>query len=339
MYPDSIVELTISHPCCDLVCESCCCGQWAWLRSREYGCHVRCSRSAMAKDARNHGHVRIGPLAMNTCLSVCSSPSFPPTVQRELVESMDSETAVDVASSMTEQGFARRRWKWRIVYLHQGIFAIVAVKKVWYKHHVESNWRWVSCWQYRFRSPRTGHWIQNCPTNDDPEFEGRPRIKRTTGIPKSFLQKVESTLVQGKSVMVTADGSFVIARPDEWALFDKLIKLLMIGLNRNIIVQRFLEKAQIGGSKKPVCCRYSKPSSLRSRFSLLNLFHVIEIGGEDFMLSISLLPWLYHQLLKRAFIGLSGMRIEGFNQPIQVFDWGWRTTDEESWIRRRLVAC
>lgn len=60
-----------------------------------------------------------------------------------------------------------------------------------------------------------GHWIQNCPTNDDPEFEGRPRIKRTTGIPKSFLQKVESAIVQGESVMVTADGSFVVARPDE----------------------------------------------------------------------------------------------------------------------------
>ncbi|KAH9811558.1 DWNN domain-containing protein [Melampsora americana] len=44
------------------------------------------------------------------------------------------------------------------------------------------------------------------PTNDDPEFEGRPRIKRTT---------VESAVVQGKSVMVTADGSFVIARPDD----------------------------------------------------------------------------------------------------------------------------
>ncbi|EGG07942.1 uncharacterized protein MELLADRAFT_77478 [Melampsora larici-populina 98AG31] len=66
-----------------------------------------------------------------------------------------------------------------------------------------------------YRCGLKGHWIQNCPTNDDPEFEGRPRIKRTTGIPKSFLQKVESAVVQGKSVMVTADGSFVIARPDD----------------------------------------------------------------------------------------------------------------------------
>ncbi|KAG0149070.1 hypothetical protein CROQUDRAFT_40434 [Cronartium quercuum f. sp. fusiforme G11] len=66
-----------------------------------------------------------------------------------------------------------------------------------------------------YRCGQKGHWIQNCPTNDDPEFEGRPRIKRTTGIPKSFLQKVEGTVVQGKSVMVTADGSFVIARPDD----------------------------------------------------------------------------------------------------------------------------
>ncbi|KNZ62760.1 hypothetical protein VP01_1225g6 [Puccinia sorghi] len=59
------------------------------------------------------------------------------------------------------------------------------------------------------------HWIQACPTNDNPDFEGRPRIKRTTGIPKSFLQKVENgTPVDGQNVMVTSDGSFVIAKPD-----------------------------------------------------------------------------------------------------------------------------
>ncbi|PLW46427.1 hypothetical protein PCANC_11117 [Puccinia coronata f. sp. avenae] len=66
-----------------------------------------------------------------------------------------------------------------------------------------------------YRCGQKGHWIHACPTNDNPDFEGRPRIKRTTGIPKSFLQKVESGKpVDGQNVMVTSDGSFVIAKPD-----------------------------------------------------------------------------------------------------------------------------
>lgn len=62
-----------------------------------------------------------------------------------------------------------------------------------------------------------GHWIQDCPTNSDPDYRNKPRIKRTTGIPKSFLQTVEAPTQDGENqagLMVTADGNFVIARPD-----------------------------------------------------------------------------------------------------------------------------
>ncbi|POW03633.1 hypothetical protein PSTT_10932 [Puccinia striiformis] len=38
-----------------------------------------------------------------------------------------------------------------------------------------------------YRCGSKGHWINVCPTNDNPDFEGRPRIKRTTGIPKMQL--------------------------------------------------------------------------------------------------------------------------------------------------------
>lgn len=64
----------------------------------------------------------------------------------------------------------------------------------------------------------TGHWIQDCPTNDKPEWDNKPRIKRTTGIPKSFLQTVEGPGKDGEvnqpGMMIGADGTFVIARPD-----------------------------------------------------------------------------------------------------------------------------
>jgi len=93
----------------------------------------------------------------------------------------------------------------------------------------------------------SGHWIQDCPTNGDAAYENRPRIKRTTGIPKSFLTEVAGPgpktgeegeeegapgmVMDHKSgVMVTADGGFVVARPD---------KLVLSSLFRNRIYSQF----------------------------------------------------------------------------------------------------
>ncbi|KAH8178964.1 DWNN domain-containing protein [Sarocladium implicatum] len=87
-----------------------------------------------------------------------------------------------------------------------------------------------------FRCGQKGHWIQLCPTNDDPEFDNRPRMKRTTGIPRSFLQKVDKSVVLAQTdgdetkrpsgVMVNADGDYVIAEPDKasWEQFQAKTK-------------------------------------------------------------------------------------------------------------------
>jgi protein MPE1 len=82
------------------------------------------------------------------------------------------------------------------------------------------------------RCGEKGHWIQACPTNNDPNFDNRPKFRRTTGIPRSFLKVVEkptevgedgkidvSKLPQG--VMYTANGEWVIAEPDK-ATWDKI---------------------------------------------------------------------------------------------------------------------
>ncbi|CAJ2502703.1 Uu.00g100970.m01.CDS01 [Anthostomella pinea] len=77
-----------------------------------------------------------------------------------------------------------------------------------------------------YRCGQKGHWIQVCPTNDNPEFDNRPRVKRTTGIPRSFLKTVDKSAMQQtgadgeelkppSGVMVNADGDFVIAEPDK----------------------------------------------------------------------------------------------------------------------------
>jgi protein MPE1 len=83
-----------------------------------------------------------------------------------------------------------------------------------------------------YRCGNKGHWIQLCPTNDDPDFDNRPRVKRTTGIPRSFLQKVDKSVVLAQSegdeskrpsgIMVNAEGDFVVAEPDKaaWEKFQ-----------------------------------------------------------------------------------------------------------------------
>lgn len=68
-----------------------------------------------------------------------------------------------------------------------------------------------------FRCYKKGHWIHDCPTNDDREFDNKPRLKRTTGIPKSMLKTVEAPTdeMRSQGLMITPDGSYVIAQVDE----------------------------------------------------------------------------------------------------------------------------
>ncbi|GAA6000578.1 hypothetical protein JCM10207_004559 [Rhodosporidiobolus poonsookiae] len=81
-----------------------------------------------------------------------------------------------------------------------------------------------------YRCGQKGHWIQDCPTNGDAAYDNRPRIKRTTGIPKSFLTEVAGPVAPSgddvekadgvkSGIMVTADGGFVVARPDNASWF------------------------------------------------------------------------------------------------------------------------
>ncbi|KAJ8095271.1 Protein mpe1 [Marasmius tenuissimus] len=67
-----------------------------------------------------------------------------------------------------------------------------------------------------YRCGQKGHWIKDCPTNSDREYDNKPRIKRTTGIPRSMLKAVENPN-QGEltsGVMVTPEGGYVVAQPD-----------------------------------------------------------------------------------------------------------------------------
>lgn len=89
-----------------------------------------------------------------------------------------------------------------------------------------------------YRCQEKGHWIQLCPTNDDPDFEKKPRVKRTTGIPRSFLKTIDKppallandgTVDDTKApsgIMINAEGQYVIAEPDKksWEQFQAKTK-------------------------------------------------------------------------------------------------------------------
>ncbi|KAG4303399.1 hypothetical protein PCK1_000363 [Pneumocystis canis] len=80
-----------------------------------------------------------------------------------------------------------------------------------------------------YRCGEKGHWIQSCPTLSDPSFDGKLRVKRTTGIPKSFLKTVEKTFDGNSgSFMVNAEGEYVVAEPDNasWENYKSKTKTL-----------------------------------------------------------------------------------------------------------------
>ncbi|EPY53719.1 ubiquitin-protein ligase E3 RBBP6 family protein [Schizosaccharomyces cryophilus OY26] len=67
-----------------------------------------------------------------------------------------------------------------------------------------------------YRCGLKGHWIQACPTNADPNYDGKPRVKRTTGIPRSFLKSIDAP-AEGDTanIMINAEGEYVVAQPDQ----------------------------------------------------------------------------------------------------------------------------
>src|SRR5436305_14772925 len=128
---------------------------------------------------------------------------------------------------MDRQAHSRRELRLRLVIRHLMVtYVIDAVKKVGSDFLSQGR---------SLTIVPLGHWIQQCPTNADPQFDGRPRVKRTTGIPKSFLKTVEKPVPSSDqdgassnpaSVMVNADGEFVVAEPDKasWESYQQKAK-------------------------------------------------------------------------------------------------------------------
>ncbi|RVE69283.1 hypothetical protein OJAV_G00076270 [Oryzias javanicus] len=63
-----------------------------------------------------------------------------------------------------------------------------------------------------FRCGNAGHHIRNCPTSGDKNFEAPQRLKKSSGIPRSFMVEVDDPSIKG--VMVTNCGRYAIPAID-----------------------------------------------------------------------------------------------------------------------------
>eukprot|EP01104_Vermistella_antarctica_P004298 TRINITY_DN1477_c0_g1_i1.p1 TRINITY_DN1477_c0_g1~~TRINITY_DN1477_c0_g1_i1.p1 ORF type:complete len:349 (+),score=79.83 TRINITY_DN1477_c0_g1_i1:579-1625(+) len=74
------------------------------------------------------------------------------------------------------------------------------------------------------RCGQPGHFISDCPTNGDPSFDFQ-RVRKTTGIPRSFLKEVDPNSVPGGSsnLLMMPNGSFAEVQPNS-SEFDKYAK-------------------------------------------------------------------------------------------------------------------
>lgn len=59
-----------------------------------------------------------------------------------------------------------------------------------------------------------GHWIQACPTNNDPSYDGRAKFKQVKGIPRSSLEKIETPYENG------VDGKIDYSKLPPGAMYD-----------------------------------------------------------------------------------------------------------------------
>lgn len=62
------------------------------------------------------------------------------------------------------------------------------------------------------RCKKPGHWIDQCPTNGDPQFD-KVKVRRPTGIPQSMLKSVSAPLTGTALQLIT--GQFVTLQPNE----------------------------------------------------------------------------------------------------------------------------
>jgi len=65
-----------------------------------------------------------------------------------------------------------------------------------------------------YRCGQPGHFIHHCPTNGDPNYDFH-KVKKPTGIPKSFLTPVSESDASKAGTLLMPGGGFAKMTPNE----------------------------------------------------------------------------------------------------------------------------
>ncbi len=63
------------------------------------------------------------------------------------------------------------------------------------------------------RCNQPGHFINNCPTNDDPTYDIH-KVKKATGIPRAFLKEVAGG--DARATLMLPGGGFAVMQPNRY---------------------------------------------------------------------------------------------------------------------------
>ncbi|OWB79758.1 hypothetical protein B5S32_g3994 [[Candida] boidinii] len=147
-----------------------------------------------------------------------------------------------------------------------------------------------------YRCGARDHFIKNCPTNNDPNWETK-RIKRTTGIPKSHLKTIknpdEVKSANGDSgidtYMVNESGEYVVAVADNkaWEKYQQISKQTEIEPDYDVKDVNMLDPITKKLLKDPVrtpCCNKMYSRSSIEDALLDSDFKCPNCGTEDILL-------------------------------------------------------
>jgi hypothetical protein len=103
----------------------------------------------------------------------------------------------------------------------------------------------------------SGHWIYQCPTNGDPNYD-LPKVKKATGIPRSFLKPVQGG--DAKATLLLPEGGFAIMIPNEEVFLKEIEKMKFEGDSAHIIPESLkctLCNGLLNDAVLIPCCGYS----------------------------------------------------------------------------------
>lgn len=134
------------------------------------------------------------------------------------------------------------------------------------------------------RCGQRGHWIQNCPSLTDPNWEIK-KVRRTTGIPRSMLRTVDKPPDDGKTYLMTPDGEYVVAVADDksWQDFQRRQQQQQARAQREVpeeLMDPITHELMVAPHSMPCCGKTYSEASIQESL-IASDFHCPNCGRED----------------------------------------------------------